>query len=77
MSEKVSSILFRFLSGEAAQWEFDDLISSPRQDELEKFRLELALIREQYPSPNGGQYCNAEGLNRIKEIAEEIRQMGE
>jgi hypothetical protein len=72
-NNQIADMLVRFVNGSAHAWEFDDFISSKQTGELDRLRRELTSISEIYPSDQDGQYCNAEGLLRIKEISEKIR----
>lgn len=76
MSERASDVLIQFLNGRATPWAFDDLISGSQSEKLGQYRLELARLRDEYPPADGRQYCNQNGLKRIREIAEELRRMG-
>jgi len=74
-NEQIADMLVRFAEGKTEPWEFDDFISSRQIGKLEQARLELTSLPEQYPSESGANYCNAAGLARLKEIAEEVRSL--
>ena len=73
-NEEIADLLIRFLEDSADDpWEFDDFISCSQRDEIEPYRQEIGAIRDIYPPDRPRQYCNHEGMARIREIAAEIR----
>jgi len=69
----VADLLRRFVSGDVDPYEFDDFTSSRKRNErLEAYRQELLYLPDSYPPDEGGGYCNASGIARILEIADEL-----
>lgn len=73
-NDEIADLLIRFVEDTVDDpWEFDDFISCSQQPEIEPYRDEIILIRENYPPDQPRHYCNNEGVLRIGEIAKEIR----
>ena len=69
----IADLLRRFVGGDVDPYEFDDFISSRKKDDrLEAYRQELLDLPDSYPPDESGGYCNANGTNRILDIANEL-----
>jgi hypothetical protein len=66
----------KFLNGDDGAYDWDDFVSISIQDQrLDAIRIECAELPGKYPPGNCRQYCSSEGLERLKEIVNELRTM--
>ena len=72
--EELADMLRRFVRGETGEWEFDDYTSVRWPAELEPYRAEIVGLHDTHPATDG--YCDAAGMARILEIADEIEDAG-
>ena len=73
--EEVALIIERFLAGTGGGWDWDNFCSIEIVDpELDHIRLLCAGAPETYPPTEKGHYCNAQGLDYLRGIADELRE---
>ena len=73
-AEEVALIIEQFLDGRCGDWDWDDFLSIGIQEpELETVRRRCSAVWEEYPSGKPGEYCNADGLAVLRQIAQELR----
>ncbi len=64
----------KLLAGEGGAYDWDDFTTLSIDDlQLDALRIVCAELPRLYP-PSAGQYCNDEGLARLRQIACELRQ---
>lgn len=70
-SKKVADLLRRFLENDVETWELDDFLASRHEDPLiENCRIEVSRIPQSFPATDSSHYASAEGLARIRAIAD-------
>ena len=74
--EEVIQEIENFLNGSGGAYDWDDFTTfTIRDQQLNAIRIECAELPDKYPSGNCRQYCSNEGLERLKEIINELRTM--
>lgn len=69
----VANILQDFLAGSERSWEWDDFISVQIENpELELVRIECLRIRYEHPAGPLGPWCDEEGMEIIRTLANEL-----
>lgn len=72
---EIADLIERFVSGASGEWEWDDFISTKQVDpQIERVRLFCANLPNEFPSPDGRQYCGEEGLAQLRECAKALRE---
>jgi hypothetical protein len=63
-----------FLAGKGGAWDWDEFISVPIDDlDLNRSRLICARLPETHPPIAKTEYCNEEGRQVLREIANQLR----
>ncbi len=71
---EIARLIDSFLDGSCGEWDWDDFISiGLKSPALEQIRRECAAMPDKYPATEKGHYCNREGKERLREIADELR----
>ena len=71
---RIADTLERFLNGTGSDWEWDDFVALPIQDQkLEAIRVRCLTLDKEFPPANAGAYCNEEGLNVLREYVRRLR----
>lgn len=71
--KKIADLLRRFLDNSVEPWEFDDFLSSEHADpNVENYKREIAKIPQSFPANDVNHYASAEGIDRIRAIADEL-----
>jgi hypothetical protein len=73
--EEIANLILRFLAGSVEPYEWDDFISVPQADpDLEAVRRTCVSLREEHPSSDHPrEYCNAQGIELLEELARQLR----
>ncbi len=72
--EEVANTIEGFVGGTGNQWAWDGFTSIRLDDaELETIRQEIVDLPAKYPSPNPKDYCNEQGIARMRQIAQKLR----
>ena len=73
--QAIASLLRRFAQGQTHEWEFDDFISVPANDDLiEQYRLEVADLPTVFPPETSSHFVSQAGVNRLLAIADSLEQ---
>jgi hypothetical protein len=75
-SKDAARIIQSFLDGTSKEWEWDDFISIPINDDpfLEEIRKKCAAVKDGFPSGKNDQYCNEEGVKALEGYIQIIKQ---
>jgi hypothetical protein len=72
--EEVAKIIDDFISDNIGTYDWDDFISIKITDpELERIRIFCLEVTDLYPSVEDGHYCSDEGINRLRGLADGLR----
>jgi hypothetical protein len=72
--EEVAQTLEGFINGTGGQWDWDDFMSSPIEDnKLELIRLRSSGLDSEFPPKQIGSFCNEAGLEVIRSYIAELR----
>ena len=72
--EEVASTIEGFVNGTGNQWAWDGFTSIRLDDpELEAIRHKIVDLPAEFPSPNPRDYCNEQGMERMRQMAQELR----
>jgi len=72
-AQQMADVIDRFIDGTGGPYEWDDYFGTPYADaRIEELRLECLRVQDQYPG-KANEYCNAEGVHRLRQIAEALR----
>ena len=70
---RAAAVILAFLDGSCKPYDWDDFTSVRHQDPLiETARRRCVEIHDQYPPETPGRYCNNEGLELLRAIADEL-----
>jgi hypothetical protein len=70
---ELARLINSFLDGSCGKWDWDDFTSVRQHDpEIEKLRLRLINMRDEYPPSNPTEYCSEEGRRVMAAIAESL-----
>jgi len=73
-SEEVAKTIEAFVNGTGRQWDWDDFTSIRLKDpELEKIRQRCVSIPDEFPPSTRSEYCNASGLQVMRDLAQSLR----
>jgi len=73
---EVAYLIKSFLDGTCGEWEWDDFTSvKQKEPELEKVRIRLIKIHDEYPSQNPNEYCDDNGVKEMLEIIETLEKL--
>jgi len=73
-TNEMADLIEHFLQGTGNEWEWDDFISVRQSNQqYERIRERCALLPVEFPSSDPQHYCNAEGLNVLRSIVDELR----
>ncbi len=71
--EEVATYIENFVNGSGGDWDWDDFISVPILDvELDRLRQRCAGLPCEYPPDKPGYWCNAQGMQVMREIVREL-----
>jgi len=71
--KELAKLIDSFLDGSAREWEWDDFISVKQVDpEIEQIRQKCIALPKEFPPTEPRTYCNIEGMNVLKSIAEKL-----
>ena len=72
--EEVARTIEQFLDGTGGSWDWDNFCSIEIVDpELDHVRILCAGASEMYPPTEKGHYCNPEGIDYLRGIANRLR----
>ena len=72
--EDAASTIEAFLDGTIDHWGWDDFTSIEQTDpHLEWVRQRCVDIYEEYPATEKGHYCNSDGTQVLRELAQNVR----
>ena len=72
--EEVANTIEGFVNGTGNQWAWDGFTSIRLDDpELEAIRQKMVALPAEFPSPNPKDYCNEQGMERMRQIVQELR----
>jgi hypothetical protein len=75
-STDIAAILEDFLADRLGKWDWDDFISVPLKDPgLDRVRARCASLPEEFPPEHPEHYCNADGFEAIRDMAEALRRI--
>lgn len=69
--EEVAKAIEAFVDGTGRQWDWDGFTSIRIDDPaLEAIRKKCVAMPDQFPPSKKGEYCNADGLQAMRELAQ-------
>ncbi len=72
--EAAASTIEAFLDGTIGPSDWDDFTSIKQTDPLlESVRLRCSSVYEEYPATEKGHYCNNDGFQVLRELAQNVR----
>ena len=72
--EEVANTIEGFANGGGNQWAWDGFTSIRIDDpELEEVRQKIVNLPVEFPAENPREYCNEAGMQKMREIAQELR----
>ena len=72
--EEVARILENFIARKDGAWDWDDFIFLQIEDpELDQIRLRCHRLDHDFPPDAPGQFCNAQGIEVIRNFMAELR----
>jgi hypothetical protein len=73
--QEVAQILEDFLEGKGSPWAWDDYTQgmSLADPYLERIRVRLARLSQEFPPDRPSEYCNEQGRNVIRNYIKELR----
>ena len=73
--DEIANTIEGFVTGAAgSQWAWDGFTSIRLDDpELEKIRQQIVALPVEYPPSNPRDYCSEAGLEKLRQIAQELR----
>ena len=72
--EEVANTIEGFVNGTGNQWAWDGFTSIRLDDpELEAIRQKVVSLPVEFPPSNPGDYCSAAGMERMRQIVQELR----
>ena len=73
-AEEVANTIEGFVNGTGKQWDWDGFTSIRLDDpELEEIRKQIVDLPVQFPPSNPRDYCSEAGMEKMREIAAELR----
>jgi hypothetical protein len=79
-AHEIADVIVRFVENRSTdELEWDDFISVKyrKHPKFEAVRLQCLAVADEFPPDVEGEYCNADGYVRLRQIAEELRQSSE
>ena len=72
--EEVANTIEGFVNGSGNQWAWDGFTSIRLDDpELEAIRQKIVALPAEFPPTNPRDYCSEAGMERMRQMAQEIR----
>jgi hypothetical protein len=72
--EDVAKTIEEFVDGTGRQWDWDGFTSIRIDDpELEAIRKKCVALPDEFPPTNRGEYCSPAGVEKMRELARELR----
>jgi hypothetical protein len=72
--ESAASVIEAFADGKSGLWDWDEFTSIKKKDAfLESVRRRCLSVREEHPARTEGAYCNTDGLETLRTLAQELR----
>ena len=73
--EEVASVIEGFVNGTGNQWAWDGFTSIRLDDpELEAVRQKVVSLPVEFPPSNPGDYCSETGMERMRQIVQDLRE---
>ena len=73
-AEEVASTIEGFANGTGNQWAWDGFTSIRLDDpELEAIRKKIVALPVEFPSTNPRDYCNEAGMEKLRQMARDLR----
>ena len=74
--EEIIKTISDFIEGKGGEWDWDDFTTIPlRNPDLERIRKECFEIHYKYPDKDKSLYCGPEGIESLKNLLLQLRQM--